>query len=86
VQILSMLTGLGNLVCLVLVVVKMYQNEGLIKAILGFICGIYAFIWGWINAGRLGLKNVMIAWTVLILVSIVVGVMGGFSAYSSLGG
>lgn len=85
-QILSMLTGLGLFVCLVLVVVKMYQNEGLLKAILGFICGIYAFIWGWINAGRLGLKNVMIAWTVLILVSIVVGVMGGFSAYSSLGG
>jgi len=86
VQILSMLCGLGSLVCLILVVVKMYQNEGILKAILGFICGIYAFIWGWINAGRLGLKNLMLAWTVLILISIVVGAMGGFSAYSGFGG
>ena len=85
-QILSMLCGLGSLVCLILVVVKMYQNEGVVKAILGFICGIYAFIWGWINAGRLGLKNLMLAWTVLILISIVVGAMGGFSAYSGFGG
>ena len=85
-QILSMLCGLGSLVCLILVVVKMYQNEGILKAILGFICGIYAFIWGWINAGRLGLKNLMLAWTVLILISIVVGAMGGFSAYSGFGG
>jgi hypothetical protein len=81
-----MLTGLGSLVCLILVVVKMYQNEGALKAILGFICGIYAFIWGWINAGRLGLKNLMIAWTVLILIAIGVGVMGGFTAFSGMGG
>lgn len=85
-QILSMIAGLGCLVCLILVVVKMYQNEGILKAILGLICGIYAFIWGWINAGRLGIKNVMIAWTVLILVSIVIGAMGGFSAYSGFRG
>jgi hypothetical protein len=81
-----MIAGLGCLVCLILVVVKMYQNEGILKAILGLICGIYAFIWGWINAGRLGIKNVMIAWTVLILVSIVIGAMGGFSAYSGFRG
>jgi hypothetical protein len=81
-----MLANLGCLVCLVLVVIKMYQNEGALKAILGFICAIYGFIWGWINAGRLGLKNVMIAWTVLIIAAIVLGVMGGFSAYSGLGG
>jgi hypothetical protein len=86
VQILSTLSSLGCLVCLILVVVKMYQNEGVVKAILGFICGIYAFIWGWINAGRLGIKNVMIAWTVLILLAIVAGAMGGMSAISGLRG
>jgi hypothetical protein len=85
-QILSILTSLGSLVCLVMVVIKMYQQEGALKAILGFICGIYAFIWGWMNATRLGLKNLMIAWTVLILLGIVAAVMGGGMAMSGLGG
>jgi hypothetical protein len=80
-QILSLLASLGSLVCLIMVVIKMYQKEGALKAILGFICGIYAFIWGWINAGALGIKNLMIAWTVLILLSIALGVMGGGMPY-----
>ncbi len=83
-QILGYVVDLGCLVCLILVVIKMYQSEGALKAVLGFICGIYAFIWGWMNAGKQGLKNVMIAWTVLILAAIGVGVMGGAAAISSL--
>jgi hypothetical protein len=31
-----------------------------LKGILGVFCGLYAFIWGWMNAGRLGLKNIML--------------------------
>jgi hypothetical protein len=34
------------------------------------------------NAGRLGLKNIMMAWTVCILLSIVLGGMVGFSQFS----
>jgi hypothetical protein len=79
-----MLTGLGSLVCLIMVVIKMNQKEGLLKAILGFICGIYAFIWGWINSGLVG-KNIMLAWTALIILGIVAGVMGGAAAFSGIG-
>jgi hypothetical protein len=86
VQMLNMIASVGCFVCLVLVVIKMAQNEGVLKAVLGFICGIYAFIWGWMNTGRLGLKNVMLAWTVLILIAIVTGAMGGAAAFSGLSG
>ena len=63
--------GLANLVCLVLVLMKMFPAEGALKGILGIICSLYAFIWGWQNADRFGLRNVMIAWTVGIVLSIV---------------
>ena len=43
-QILSYIASLGCLVCLIMVVIKMYAKEGALKAVLGFICGIYAFI------------------------------------------
>jgi hypothetical protein len=35
------------------------------------ICGLYTFIWGWINAIRLNIKNIMLIWTLLIIVSII---------------
>jgi hypothetical protein len=37
--------------------------------VLGLLCGLYAFIWGWMNAFRQNLLFVMIAWTLLILLS-----------------
>ena len=46
------------------------------------ICGLYTFIWGWINANRLNIKNIMIIWTLLIIVSIIVNVMSGGFNYS----
>ncbi|MEW6131092.1 MAG: hypothetical protein AB1757_28940 [Acidobacteriota bacterium] len=63
----------------------MFQTEGPIKAILGFICGIYGFIWGWMNSDKVG-KNLMLAWTALIILAIVFGVLsGGFSYSYSVG-
>lgn len=82
--ILYYLTMLGSLVCYVLVLIKMFQNEGALKGILAVICGLYAFIWGWINAARLNLKNVMLAWTALIVVSLALGMFTGMTAFSSL--
>ena len=43
------------------------------------ICGIYAFIWGWMNVGA-GLKNIMIIWTIMIIIGIVSGAISGFAA------
>ena len=54
----------------------------MLHGILGLICGLYTFIWGWINANRLNIKNIMIIWTLLIIVSIIVNAMSGGFSYS----
>ncbi len=58
------------MVCWIWIVVKMFQDAGILHGILGIICGLYAFIWGWMAAGRLDLKNVMIAWSVAFVLSL----------------
>lgn len=73
---LAGLAGLGSFVCFVMVLIKMFQNEGALKGILGLICSIYAFIWGWMNADKLGIKNVMLGWTACIVLQILGGVGG----------
>src|SRR5437763_15200022 len=78
--ILGLLLWLGCLICFIMVLIKLFEENGLRHGILGLICGLYTFIWGWINANRLNIKNIMIIWTVLIIVSIIGNVMsGGFS-------
>jgi len=74
-QILAQLIGLGSLVCFVLVVIKLFQQKGVLHGILGILCGLYTFIWGWMESGRLGIKNIMMIWTVLLIVGIVLNVL-----------
>jgi len=81
--ILGMITGLGCLICFIMVLIKQFQNAGVVHGIIGIItCGIWAFIWGWMNAGKLNIKNIMMIWTVLIIISLVVNIMGGGFHYS----
>ena len=76
---LSLLALLGWLICFIIVLIKLFQNEGALKGILGLICALYTFIWGWMNANKLNLKTIMLIWTVLIIVCIVLNVAtGGF--------
>ena len=77
---LGMLLSLGCLVCFIIVLIKLFQNEGALNGILGLICGLYTFIWGWMNATKLNIKNIMMIWTILLIIAIVINVMtGGFS-------
>jgi hypothetical protein len=76
-SILIMLVALADVVVAIMVLVKLFQNEGALKGILGLICGLYTFIWGWMNANRLGIKNLMIIWTLLIILLIILQVVFG---------
>ncbi len=77
---LGMLLVLGCLILQIIVLIKLFQNEGTLKGILGLICGLYTFIWGWMNATKLNIKNIMIIWTILLILTVVVNAMtGGFS-------
>lgn len=81
-QVLNIVVSLGSLICFIIVLVKMFQNAGVLQGILGLICGLWCFIWGWMNAGKLGIKNIMLIWTVLILLGIVFAVAGGGFSYN----
>ena len=71
----------------VVVLIKLFQTEGLLKGILGFICMLYTFIWGWQNVKRedLKLRTWMMVWTGAILVGIVLNVIGSMSAVAGGG-
>jgi hypothetical protein len=80
--ILALLCGLGALICAIIVLIKLFQEKGALHGILGFLCGLYTFIWGWMNASRLGIKNIMVIWTLLIILYCVFGALGGGFSYS----
>ena len=85
-QILQMVDGLGSLVCFIIVLIKQFQIGGAIHGIIGIVtCGIWTFIWGWMNAGKANIRNIMLIWTVLFVVSLVMGAIGGFSYGFKLG-
>ena len=82
-QVLNIVVSLGSLICFIIVLIKQFQNGGALHGIIGIItCGIWTFIWGWMNAGRLNIKNIMMIWTLLIIVSIILNIMGGGFHYS----
>ena len=77
-QIIGMLVGLASFICFIMVLIKQFQNAGPVHGIIGIItCGIWTFIWGWMNATKLNIKNIMLAWTLLIIVGIIINVMFG---------
>ncbi|MBN2432826.1 MAG: hypothetical protein JXQ27_15235 [Acidobacteria bacterium] len=79
--ILMIALGLTMLVCWIMVLIQMFKVQGALHGILGIICSLYAFIWGWMKATELKLKNVMLAWTgalvlyiiLMVIYSVVVG-------------
>ena len=80
--ILAMLCGLGSFICFIMVLIKQFQDAGAVHGIIGIItCGIWTFIWGWMNATRLNIRNLMLAWTVLILLNLVLNFAFGVSLY-----
>jgi hypothetical protein len=82
---LASLVGLGCLVCFVLVLIKQFQLGSAVHGVIGIVtCGLWTFIWGWINAGRHGIRNLMLAWTGLAVIGILLQVLGVGSMLASL--
>ena len=77
--ILALVVLAACIICQIIVAIKIFQNDGALKGILALICGLFGLIWGWMNATRLGIKNIMIIWTLLIVVYLILGAIGGFN-------
>ncbi|GIK40119.1 MAG: hypothetical protein BroJett011_39520 [Chloroflexota bacterium] len=72
----TLLVGLANLFCLIYVLVKLYAAKGLLHVLLGFFCcTLYPFIWGWLNARRLSIYDVMIFWTLIVVLGLVLQII-----------
>lgn len=74
-QILSIVALIAALACWIKVLIQMFKEEKVILGILGIFCGLWAFIWGWMNVAKVG-QNIMIIWTIAAL-------LGGFT-YNSI--
>ena len=86
-MILASLVGLASFVCFVIVLIKQFQTAGALHGVIGIItCGIWTFIWGWMRAATLNIRNLMLIWTVLFVLTIVLQMMGGMAALSGLRG
>ena len=70
-EILAYLISLITLVLFIMVLIKLFKKEGVLLGILGIICALYTFIWGWINHKKQKITNLMIAWTVCIIIGII---------------
>ncbi|MEW5871545.1 MAG: hypothetical protein AB1894_19885 [Chloroflexota bacterium] len=76
-----MLSWIGMIIAWVagiVVLVKLFQKEGILKGILGLICMLYTFIWGWMNFKKeeLQLKTWMYVWTAAIILGIILSLLG----------
>lgn len=81
--ILAIVACLASFICFIIVLIKQFQNAGAVHGIIGIItCGIWTLIWGWMNAAKLNIKNIMMIWTLLFIISIILNVMSGGFSYS----
>jgi len=69
--VLAYAAGIVSLVCWIMVLIKMFE-ESVVQGIIGIICSLWAFIWGWMNVEKNQQKNIMLIWTAAIIVALVV--------------
>jgi hypothetical protein len=84
VSILVFVVGLVDLVLAIMVLIKLFQKEGVLKGILGIICMLYTFIWGWMKAKELQITNIMWGWTACIIIQVILSFIMQASAASQL--
>jgi len=75
---------LGSIICFIMVLIQLFKAKGALHGILGLICSLYTFIWGWINAKTLNLSKLMLIWTICLLVSMATGAVAAASAAAQI--
>ena len=72
-----LIANIVSLVIFFIVLIKLFKNEGALKGVLGFFCGIYTFIWGWMKHKQLAMTRMMTVWSLMIVLPfILIPVMG----------
>lgn len=74
-----------SLVLMIIVLIKQFSKGGVLQGLLGLItCGLWTFIWGWINHRNFNLKTIMMAWSACYVISIGVMAVAGTSAVTEI--
>ncbi len=80
VWLLLVASGIVSLVCLILVLVKMFQNNevtmGVVCIVLTVLCGIgplVTFVYGWIKSAEWNIQKIMLIWTACFIVNLLLG-------------
>lgn len=80
-QVLLVITAIVSIVCWIMVLIKIFkENVGL--GILGLICGLFAFIYGWVKVKEYAIKKVMIIWSIVFVISLILNALGAGAAFS----
>jgi hypothetical protein len=79
---LQSISGLVIFVVGLLVLIKLFKKEGVLKGILGLICMLYTFIWGWMHVKEENIKNLMYIWTALWILGVILSLVSQFSGAS----
>ena len=69
ISILSYLVDVAVFVLFVMVLLKLFKKEGALKGVLGLICALYTFVWGWMHNKDEGITQIMWIWTGLIILT-----------------
>lgn len=72
-QILAIIASVGSLVCWIITLIAMFKSDKILPAILGIVCPLWAYIWGWMNKEKLGKSNLMLIWTACWVVGAITG-------------
>ena len=75
--------GLILLVQQIMLLVKLFKHGGIGLGILGICIPIFAFIWGWMKAGELGMKKLMTWMTILFILCGLSYGIGAFAFFAS---
>lgn len=72
--VLSLVIGIGNLVCWILVIVSAFQKEespllGILSIVL---CALGGFIIGWVKHKEWGIQKLMVIWSILFVASLLI--------------
>jgi len=71
------LAGVVQFVCFIIVVVKIFQAGNIGIGVVSILCGLVAFVYGWVKANELDAQKIMLVWTIALVAQIAIGVMLG---------
>lgn len=66
----ALIATVASVICWIIVLIKIFQDGDVVLGVVGICCPLAAFIVGWMRADKYAIKNVMIIWTVIVVVNL----------------